>query len=158
MEQSVTLRLPDETLRRYRHGAVAAHKLLEEFLVERLTDSAPPLPDDLPSPLREELRALENLSDKALWRVAQNHLPAARQRVYSRLLRKNSRGTITAHEKETLRALGEQARRSTLKKAHAYMLLKWRGYQIPSPNGANIFAGVKTAVRLSGGHLWDGQL
>ena len=31
-----------------------------------------------------------------------------------------------------LTALGEEARRLTLKKAHAYMLLKWRGHAIPS--------------------------
>jgi hypothetical protein len=119
-------------LHRYRRGAAAAHKLLEEFLVERLTDAAPLLADDLPSPLREELRALEDLGDEALWEVAQSRLPPTRQRVYSRLLRKNSQGTITAREKETLHALGEEARRLTLKKAHAYMLLKWRGHHIPS--------------------------
>jgi hypothetical protein len=90
------------------------------------------LADDLPSPLREELRALEDLGDEALWEVAQSRLPPTRQRVYNRLLRKNSQGTITAREKETLHALGEEARRLTLKKAHAYMLLKWRGHHIPS--------------------------
>jgi hypothetical protein len=46
------------------------------------------------------------------------------------LLTKNSRGTITDREKETLHALGEQARLLTLKTAHAYMLLKWRGHRI----------------------------
>jgi hypothetical protein len=59
-------------------------------------------------------------------------LSPAKQRLYSRLLHKNSQGTITAREKETLYALGEEARRLTLKKAHAYMLLKWRGHRIPS--------------------------
>jgi hypothetical protein len=120
-------------LQRYRRGAAAAHKLLDAFLVERLRDAAPPLADDLPSPLREELSVLEDLSDEALWQVTETRLPPARQRVYSRLLRKNSQGTITAREKETLHALGEEARRLTLKKAHAYMLLKWRGHHIPAP-------------------------
>jgi hypothetical protein len=49
------------------------------------------------------------------------------------LLYKNGQEIITAREKEKLHALGEEARRLTLKKAHAYMLLKWRGHAIPSP-------------------------
>jgi hypothetical protein len=133
MVQTVTLQLPDETLHRYRRGATAARKRLEEFLVERLRDAVPPLADDLPSPLHEELKVLENLDDEALWQVARSQLPPARQHLYSRLLAKNSRGTITVQEKEILHILGEEARLLTLKTAHAYMLLKWRGHHIPSP-------------------------
>lgn len=133
MPQPITLQLPGETLQRYRRGAAIARKALEEFLAERLAEAVLPLADDLPSPLHEELKVLEDLDDGALWQVAQSQLPPARQRLYSRLLRKNSRGTITAHEKEKLHVLGEEARRLTLKKAHAYMLLKWRGHDVPSP-------------------------
>ena len=133
MTQTITLQLPDETLQRYQRGAIAARKVLEEFLVERLVEAVPPLAGDLPSPLHEELTVLESLDDKALWKVAHSQLPPARQRLYSRLLTKNSQGTITASEKEKLHALGEEARLLTLKKAHAYMLLKWRGHHIPSP-------------------------
>jgi hypothetical protein len=130
--QPVTLHLPDETLQRYQKGASAARKRLEEFLVERLMEAIPPLADDLPSPLHEELKTLEHLDDDALWQVARSQLPANRQRLYSRLLTKNSQGTITDREKETLHALGDEARLLTLKAAHACMLLKWRGYRVPS--------------------------
>ena len=133
MAQTVTLQLPDETLQRYRRGATAARKLLEEFLIERLIEAVPPLADDLPSPLHEELKALEQFDDDALWQVARSQLSPARQCQYSRLLAKNSQGTITAREKEILHVLGEQARLLTLKTAHAYMLLKWRGHRVPSP-------------------------
>jgi hypothetical protein len=83
--------------------------------------------------LHEELEALEQLDNDALWQVAQSRLSPALQRQYSRLLTKNSQGTITAREQETLRTLGEQARLLTLKTAHAYLLLKWRGHRVPSP-------------------------
>ena len=132
MTQTITLHLPAETLQRYQASATVARKALEEFLVERLMEAVPPLADDLPSPLHEELKALETLDDKTLWQVAQSELPLARQRSYDRLLQKNSQGTITAREKEKLHALGEEARCLTLKKAHAYMLLKWRGHKVPS--------------------------
>ncbi len=133
MAQPVTLHVPEETLQRYRRGATAVRKPLEEFLVERLLETVPPLADDLPSPLREELQALEYLDDDALWQVARRQLPAARQRLYSRLLTKQSQGPLTVQEKETLHTLGAQARLLTLKAAHAYMVLKWRGHHIPSP-------------------------
>ena len=133
MAQPVTLHLPDETLQCYQRGATAARKRLEEFLVERLLEAVPPLTDDLQSPLQEELKTLEHLDDDTLWQAAHGQLPPARQRLYSRLLAKQSQGTITVQEKETLHSLGEQARLLTLKAAHAYMVLKWRGHRIPSP-------------------------
>lgn len=139
MAQSVTLHLPDETLQRYKRGATAARKLLEEFLVERLMEAAPLLADDLPSPLHEALKTLENLDDDALWQVTRTQLPPNRQRLYSRLLTKNSQGTITDQEKETLHTLGEQARLLALKAAHACMVLKWRGHHIPSPEELRSF-------------------
>ena len=133
MPQTITLQLPGEMLQRYQRGAAVARKALEEFLVERLVEIVPPLADDLPSPWHEELKELEGFDDKALWKVAQSQLSPVRQRLYDRLLRENSQGTSTAREKEKLHAIGEEARRLTLKKAHAYMLLKWRGHSIPSP-------------------------
>ena len=133
MSETVSLQLPDETLQRYRRGARAARKLLEEFLVERLSEAVPPLAEDLPSPLQEELKRLEELDDTALWKVIRSQLPIARQRQYSRLLTKQSEGTLTAQEKEKLHMLGDEARLLTLKKAHAAMLLQWRGHSLPAP-------------------------
>ena len=132
MSQTVTLQLPDETLQRYRRGAAAARKGLEAFLVDRLVEAVPPLADALPAPLQEELQELEHLEDEALWRVAQSQLSSDRQRLYHRLLAKNTQGTIAAREQEMLDTLGEEARRLTLKKAHASLLLQWRGHCIPS--------------------------
>ena len=132
MAQTVTLHLSDETLQRYQRGATAARKRLEEFLSERLLEAVPPVADELPSPLQEELKILEQLDDDTLWQVARSQLPPARQRLYSRLLRKNSQGTLTGPEQDMLQTLGEQTRLLTLKAAHAYMLLKWRGHRIPS--------------------------
>lgn len=132
MIQSITVRLPEETLERFRHGAGAARKPLEEFLVDRLVETVPPAVEDLSSALRDELRSLERLDDRTLRRLAQSRLPAERQRRYSRLLAKNARGTLTAGEQSQLKVLGDEARSLTLKKAHAYLVLKWRGHAIPS--------------------------
>jgi hypothetical protein len=133
MPESVTVQLPEDAVQRFRRGAGAAGKPLEEFLADRLMDAVPPLPEDIPPSLRGELDALEQLDEPALREVAESRLPAERQRLYSRLLTKNAAGSITAGERGRLEALGEEARTLTLKKAHAYLLLKWRGCTIPSP-------------------------
>lgn len=133
MAQTITLHLPDETVHRYRRGAASARKLLEEFLIERLSNAAPPLTDDLPSPLREELEALDDLDDDALRELAWRNLSPERQRTYSRLLHKNSQGALGTRGQETLHTIGEEARRLTLTRAHACMLLQWRGHSLPSP-------------------------
>jgi hypothetical protein len=129
--QTVTLRLPEETLRRYQRSAAAVHKGVEEFIIERLEEAAPPLADDAPLSVQEALQHLESLDDEALWAVAKSKLPPNQQRRYTRLLNKNSQGTLKPEEQETLATLGEEARRLTLLKAHAFMLLKWRGHTLP---------------------------
>lgn len=95
MPESVTVLLPQEALQRFRRWVGAAGKPLEEFLADRLMDAVPPLPEDIPPSLREELDALEQSDEAALRKVAESRLPAGRQRLYSRLLTKNSAGTIT---------------------------------------------------------------
>ena len=132
MPETITLELPDEAIQRYQRGATAARKRLEEFLVERLVEVPLPLADDLPPPLAETLRTLETLDDETLWAIARSQLPPDQQDLYDHLLQKNSQGLLTASEEETLYTLGKEARLLTLKKAHAYMLLKWRGHAIPS--------------------------
>jgi hypothetical protein len=138
MSQTVILQLSDESVDRYRRGATAARKPLEEFLIERLKESVPPSVAQLPSPLEEELQQMESLDDDTLWKLARATLPAALQRRYDRLLGKNARSPLTEREQETLRTIGEDARRLTLMKAHAYQILKWRGHDLPSVRGLPI--------------------
>ena len=133
MARSVTLQVPDELFQCSQRGASAARKLLEEFLLERLSEAVSPLADDLPSPLQAALQALEQLDDETLGQIARGQLPPARQRVYSRLLAQQSQGALTDQEQAALRILGDEARLLTLKAAHAAMVLKWRGHCLPTP-------------------------
>ena len=132
MPESVTVQLPQEALHRFRRGARAAGKPLEEFLLDRLMDVVPPLPESIPSLLREELDTLEQLDETALREVAESRLPPGHQRLYSSLLAKSAAETATVEQRQQLQMLGDEARQLTLKKAHAYLLLKWRGHAIPS--------------------------
>lgn len=134
MSQTIVLRLPDDIAQRYQRGAEVAQKKLDEFVVERLKDAAPLLAEDAPLPLREEMEALENLDDQGLWKVTRARLNHSKQRRYSQLLLKNSEGTIGQEELQEMRLLGEEARLMTLRKAHAFMLLRWRGHKVSLPD------------------------
>ncbi len=133
MPQTLTLQLPDETIQRYQQSASAAHKRLEDFIVERLIETTPLRNSQLSTATETELKALETFHDEALWAVARSRLAPKQQRLYNRLLTKNVQGNITEVEKAQLKTLGDEARLLTLKKAHAYLLLKWRGHTLPSP-------------------------
>jgi len=132
MTQTITLKLPDEMLQRYQRGANVARKALEEFIIERLDDTDLPLADNLPTHLQVELGELETLDDDTLWEIAESQLPDNLQKEYDDLLAQKNERALTSHEENHLHTIGEEARRLTLKKSHAYMLLKWRGHTIPT--------------------------
>ena len=132
MSQSITLDLADETLQRYQRGAAAAQKSTAEFIADRLTESAPLSAEHLSLAEQNALALMDLLDSDHLRQIAQSQLSNRHQDLYDELLEKNEAGTITQDEIATLQALGDEARRLTLKKAHAYMLLKWRGEEIPS--------------------------
>lgn len=133
MSESISLSLPDEALEGFRRSAAAAGKPLEQFLAERLVEAVPAISEKLPESLQSELRSLEHLDDLALAEAAQCRLPDDKQHEYSDLLSKQTDGPLTAEESHTLRAIGDEARCLTLRRARALMLLKWRGHELPEP-------------------------
>ncbi|MBM3234747.1 hypothetical protein FJZ31_00435 [Candidatus Poribacteria bacterium] len=132
MAQSVTLQLPEVIYERVRRAAEATKRPVEEVLVKTIEAMMPPTVDDLPLSYREEFLSMESLSDYELLKVAESIMPPTQQRRYSFLLRKNQKGTLTEKEREQLAQLGAEARKLTLRKSHAYAILKWRGHRIPT--------------------------
>jgi len=132
MAHTVTLRLPENIYGRLKQTAQVTKKPMEEVIVQSVKAGMPPSVDDLPPEYREEFLAMERLSDEQLWQVAESMIPAGHQRRYASRLRKNQAGTLTEREREQLTQLGTEARKLTLRKAHAYALLRWRGHRIPT--------------------------
>lgn len=97
-----------------------------------IADNPPPLLDDVPDDLREDLRALQTLDDDALWNVARGKLDAAQQARLETLLARNSAGVLTEVEQEELVHLGDETDRLNLLKAQAYALLRRRGFSLSS--------------------------
>lgn len=98
------------------------------------TSSGPlPLPDDLPTAMREALHTLEKLSDSELQRVVRERMAAAVVEEFDELRERRRAGQITGAEARRLNELTEHADLLMLRKAQAAALLKRRGQPVPTP-------------------------
>jgi hypothetical protein len=123
-----TLTVPDEMVQAAQQIADATSQPLEAVLLSRLK-TALPLPV-LPPDEEDELTALAQLSDDALWTFAREQMPRDIGKQMEMLMDKNSLGTITPDEYAELESLVERGQRLTLRKSEAAAVLTRRGYQI----------------------------
>ncbi|MBI1928256.1 hypothetical protein HYR99_28925 [Candidatus Poribacteria bacterium] len=134
MPHTVTLTLPEGVYENYQQKAQAINKPVKQVIEEVVCadQPSPPSVDDAPEYLHADLKALEKLSHEELRCLAESHLEPAKQRKLSRLLDKNQTGTITKKEHQQLDELLQEGQRLMVIKAHAWVLLKWRGERIPT--------------------------
>ena len=134
MPHTVTLTLPESVYENYRHKATTTEKSVKKVIEEVVCadQPSPPPVDDAPEYLRADLKALGKLSNHELRRIAESHLASAKQRKLSQLLDKNQAGAITKKEHQQLDKILQEGQQLTVIKAHAWVLLKWRGEPIPT--------------------------
>jgi hypothetical protein len=125
------MQLSEETYARLKQACEVLQQPLETVLIHTIQAGLPPSVDDLPSEQQEAFTVMARLSDRKLWAIARSVLPPARQRRLTQLLSKNQSGVLSARERRALEALHREVNLLTLRKAHAYALLKWRGRSVP---------------------------
>jgi predicted transcriptional regulator len=128
---SVTLQIPQEIHERVSRLAEGMGQPLPKTLLKVVEAGLPSL-KRIPAQYQHELWKLETLSDTELGEIAEGEMPETQQRNLSRLLRKSQAGTLTQREHQKLNELRTEANRLMLLKSYAYVLLKWRGYEIPT--------------------------
>ena len=132
--QTITLELPKDIYQRLQRVAQATRQPVEEVMFQTIRGNLPPSIDDLPPELRDDLAALQNRSDEALWAIARESLPPAQWRRHEHLLRKNQASTLTGAERKELARLRTATDRFVFRRSYALALLKWRGYTLPTSN------------------------
>jgi hypothetical protein len=130
--QTIAIQMSPPLYRRLERLAELTRRPLENVVVQTLDSNVPPLPDELSAEMRGDLLALEYLNDDALGQVARSTVGPEQQEQISLLLEKNRLGTIVESERVTLAQLRQEADQLMLRKAYAYVLLKWRGYRLPA--------------------------
>ncbi len=89
--------------------------------------------DELPLELKQEVAALYSMSDKALWKVARNHLSVKDARKLRQLNHKQQKygsTSLAEVELQRLEELGYHYDRHILLRSQAMLLLKERGHDI----------------------------
>jgi hypothetical protein len=130
--ETISVQLPEALYRRLERLAALTHRPVESLVVQTLSSSIPPLPDDLPAPTRDALTALEDLSDAELWQMLRSTFPEAQYEHYAELREQQRAGTISPDGQAALDTLSQAADVLSLRKAYAAVLLKWRGHRLPS--------------------------
>jgi hypothetical protein len=128
----MAIEMPQPLYRRLERLSELTRRPLEDLVVQTLAAGVPPLPDDLPPEMRDDLLTLEGMDDDALWQIARSEISPEQQEQHSLLLEKNRSGIITEAEREVLVQLRQEADQLMLRKAYAYVLLRWRGYRLPT--------------------------
>ncbi len=131
--RTVTLDLPEHLYERLETQARTATRSVDEVVVQTLARGLPPAVEkDLPPALQTELEAMEHLSSETLWRIAESAMNRDKVALYDMLLERHQAGNLTPEGREWLIRLREEAEALMLRKAHAYVLLQSRGYELPS--------------------------
>jgi predicted transcriptional regulator len=131
MSHAFTLTLPDELYESIQRNAQATHQPPESMLLRSLRVSLPPL-DGLPAAVAKDLLQLEALDDEALRAVVHERVGEDELEEVEDLLEKNRAGTLADAELDRLEALRRKAERTTLRKARAAVLLRFRGQPVPT--------------------------
>lgn len=128
----VAIPMPQPLYQRLQRLAALTHRPLESLIVQALDANIPPLLEDMPEPIRQDLAALETLDADALRPIAHSAWSPEQSTRYNALLEKEREQTLTPSEKTQLEELYQAANCHMLRKAYANALLKWRGHALPT--------------------------
>lgn len=135
LKRTVTLNLPEPLLTLFETQAQASDRTVNEVVVEALIRSVPPaIEAELPPDLQQELKAMEQLSDEALWAIARSEMNHDKLDFYDLLLARHQDETITPEGLEMLQNFRTEADYLMVRKAQAHAILRTRGHTIPIKN------------------------
>lgn len=129
--QTLTLRLPEPTLRYLQQIATATQRPLEQVVQQSIEGNLPPSVATAPANMQAELLAMQMLPLEALQRIARSQAPVEQQVRHLALLESNSAGDLSPAERAELLTLRETADRLMLRKAYAWAILRWQGQPVP---------------------------
>ncbi|MEM7111015.1 MAG: hypothetical protein AAF614_01185 [Chloroflexota bacterium] len=128
-----SVKIPDSLYHRLRQQAKEAKMSVDVWVEQTLSRHLPPpVEEDLPDTLQDELEAMANLSDAVLWQIAESQMNADKVALYDLMLERFHADELTSEGQQLLNDLRDEAQALTLRKAHAYALLQSRGHVLPT--------------------------
>jgi hypothetical protein len=126
---TMTLNLPRPLYNRLKQRAERTQRTVEVELLEAAAVGMR-AEEEWPADLSQVVASLRFLDDAALWRAAQNRLPAEiATRIEDLHLKRQFEG-LTPNETQALATLMRRYEQTMLVRAHATLLLKQRGHDV----------------------------
>ncbi len=125
-----TISIPNTLYEKAQRLAKQTSQSVDDVICTRLEGALDQPMLDISTDERAELQAMSYLSTDALWTIAREQIQPELQETMSKLMDKNSKGTITEDEFRELSELIERGQRLTLRKSQAMKLLLDRGYSV----------------------------
>jgi hypothetical protein len=130
---TLTVNLSEEIYRQLQERARSAAQPVDAVVVQALTQSlAPAVEEQLPPALRDELDAMGQLSDEALWAIARSVASPDTLAMYDLLIERKQEGSLTPEGQHWLEQVAQDTDYLMVRKAQAYVLLKQRGHVLPT--------------------------
>ena len=133
---TITLDIPENLYQQLHRQARLQQQSIDELAQATLSRFLPAMieiEDDLPPNLQIELKAMEQLSDAALWSLARGQMGETEQAELAALGELQAKRPFTALEQQRQEALLTQYDELLLRRAHAAMLLQNRGHNLSDP-------------------------
>lgn len=128
--RTITLTLPENLYAQLEAQAQQAGGPVDDVVARTLARGLLAVSD--PDLAPAVLAAMEQLADAVLWDVAGSTASRDTLALYDLLTQRQQDGTLTAEGQQWLERLRAESDLLTLRKAHAYALLKQRGQQVPA--------------------------
>ena len=122
----VSIKLPTYLSRRVERTARLTKCKVSEVVASALANTLPPLSDELPTTVAEELAGWTLLDDEALRAIAEAFLSRSQQRRFTVLLRKHETQQLSLVERKEWEALQQEYLRVSQNKAKAQYVLTQR--------------------------------
>ncbi len=136
MSQTITIQLPDVLYQQISRAATLFKQPAEAIILDSLNHTLPPLLEEIPKLYQNDVFPLLSMNESELRQESRRTFPPTRWKEYERLLDQKKTGDLTVEEGETLETLRREADVLMFRKSYAAVLLKRRGYQLPTPREA----------------------
>ncbi len=132
MTEAINVHLPEALYRQLKRAAELSRQPTDAIIAQSLAHSLPPLLDEIPNQYQPDVFPLLRMTVAELKREMGCIFPPKRWAEYESLLDKKRSGSLTSAEEKRLDAIRREADVLTFRKGYAAVLLKRRGYHLPT--------------------------
>ena len=131
--RTITVTVPENVYIQLENEARNRASSIDAVVMQTLMRDFPlPAETDLPPSVQAELDAMEHLSDEAIWAIARSTANEDKIALYDLLIDRQNDGSLTIEGSKLLAQLRDEADGLMVRKSHAYVILRRRGYTLPT--------------------------